>query len=742
MNELLKLNGEELADRLGQTDRYNEMFCILMVLRKKGYEIKSLIEKIIAPLKDKRLISEFRLLLLMSEKSALFRFSLNEMPEEKVIINIKKNPNLSFYIFKPSFRVIFTVLKRDESFKKYFSTDLLNKINDITDQAQLAILSEEPELIKHIKNHSEQFLFEAVKVNPMVIRYLSDPSEAVQLAAVRENGLVIQYLKAPSVNVKVKAIENNYKAVQFIDNITEIYQISNKQEIYAFMVKNNGLKIQQIVDPSEEIQRLAIQENGCSIQYIENPSISIQIEAVAKDSMAIRYIDNPSEEVMLESIKNDPFSIQYIKNPPIEVVLEAVRLDGETIKYFEDPPVNIQLEAVRQSEFAIRYIENPIPEVQMESVRSNPASIAFIKNFDQASFDLYSSTKVVEHDILTGEERAEFKPPYTDKLKDILTENCENLIIDWQDNLCDHINFLCHEFEVQHIKIATGFTLRSGLELISPSFQRALNNQGTIELVIGSLQKYHGDPNKKVMGMDVATAHYINDLIGKGINLRSFKNSFYHGKFYWLEGEAFTSIIIGSSNVSVSGFKNNRELNLLFLFSNISAKYQEFKNWFKRLWQECEEIGLLDPQCFSSLERDYHYRESSNIIRVNENDVRQKLKTLSDKEVVARMRLWLSKKPNNIYSDLEIDNLKDYLLFEYKDYDLIVFETMTPGNAYYYFYKHEVNSLIKLLKQASKTEIFNLSQMHKRGYHIQNSVNLEIAINNLFIKSYQNIKEA
>lgn len=712
MNELLQLNEEELIERLWQTDKYNEMFCILMVLRKKGCNITSIIERQIAFLEDKRLIAEFRSISQMTDKSVDFRFGLNALAENEIIHHVRQNPNLLFYILHPSVPIIIAVLTKDKSLEKCFQTDPFKLMSGTSEDKQLEIVTQNPELMQYITKPSERFLIEAVKRNDQIIRYI----------------------KKPSLNVKMEALRKNYKSIIYMDNILEMCCLANSPEIKEFLIENNGLNIRYIDKPSLTLQERAIKDNGCAIQFIKNPSIPIQKLAVQRDSMAIRYINNPPLEIMLESVKNDSFSIQFIKNPPIEVQLKAVQGDGEAIKFIKDPSLTIQLEAVKESEFAIRYIENPTKEVQIESVKCHPSSIAFIKDFDQASFDLYSSIKV-EQDV---KSRVEFKPSYAEKLETIPTENSEHRIIDWQDNLCDHINYLCRVFEVQRIKIATGFAFKSGLELVSSSFQRALNNQGTIELVIGSLQKYRDDPNDKVMGMDAATAGYLNDLISKGVKLKTYKNSFYHGKFYWLEGKATTSIIMGSSNVSMSGFRNNREFNSLFLLSNESAKYQEFKYCFEKLWQECEDIGQLNPECFSPLEREYHYQENLNINRVNEEDVQQKLKTLTDEEIVARMNLWLSKMPNSIYSDLEINNLRDYLLFEYKDYDLVVFESMTSGNSYYYFYKQELNTLIKLLKHASKTEIFNLSQMHKRGYHIQNSSNLEIAINNLFIKSYQN----
>ncbi|CEJ07577.1 Hypothetical protein DEACI_2043, partial [Acididesulfobacillus acetoxydans] len=183
MNELYELNINELAERLEKTTEYNKLFCILMILREKGYDISSWVEKIIAPLKDKRLIAEFRLVMLMSEKSAQFRLSLNEMSEDKIIYHVKRNPNFVFYLYKPTARVLLAVFQRDKGFNKYFHQSIDEIISNLPEKELFKVLSQEPELIKYLNNPTEQYLIEAVKRNPRVIRYLDCPEKLSKLCA-------------------------------------------------------------------------------------------------------------------------------------------------------------------------------------------------------------------------------------------------------------------------------------------------------------------------------------------------------------------------------------------------------------------------------------------------------------------------------------------------------------------------------------------------------------------------------
>ena len=61
-------------------------------------------------------------------------------------------------------------------------------------------------------------------------------------------------------------------------------------------------------------------------------------------------------------------------------------------------------------------------------------------------------------------------------------------------------------------------------------------------------------------------------------------------------------------------------------------------------------------------------------------------------------------------------------------------ESFEHGNSYYYFRNIQPEDLIMSIKNLSKTEIFNLSNMKKRGYHIKDDSSLELSIASLFIK--------
>ena len=80
---------------------------------------------------------------------------------------------------------------------------------------------------------------------------------------------------------------------------------------------------------TEEEKLAAVKQDGLAIKHIKNPSEEVKLEAVGQDGLAIQYIKNPSEKVQLEAVKQDGYAIQYIKTNDDEVILAALETANE-----------------------------------------------------------------------------------------------------------------------------------------------------------------------------------------------------------------------------------------------------------------------------------------------------------------------------------------------------------------------------------------------------------------------------
>lgn len=322
-----------------------------------------------------------------------------------------------------------------------------------------------------------------------------------------------------------------------------------------------------------------------------------------------------------------------------------------------------------------------------------------------------------------------------DKYKSIIDEvvdgkhEFKSVIVEGNENLSSYINFICKYIKSYKINMAIGYVFDSGLELIKETFDFVLDNKYECNLVVGSLQNYDKGNLVEKIKLDITsnTIHKLNKLISDGINIRTLNDRFYHGKLIILEGEKVNIIIIGSSNISASAYLGNYEINTLLVFNKNSSEFNQYKNWFDTFWNNCDIVNFIDIntiECISpKIEKDLEEVSNRDMIKIIDN--------IEDKSIKERFNYWLSKKPHTIHKNLGIKSLDNYIAFEY-DNEIIVFDSYYLGNSYYYFYEYDFKELLKLLKDRSKTEIFQISNMSKRGYHINDKEKLNKKRDDIF----------
>ena len=246
------------------------------------------------------------------------------------------------------------------------------------------------------------------------------------------------------------------------------------------------------------------------------------------------------------------------------------------------------------------------------------------------------------------------------------------------------------------------------------------------EMYVGALQNYdESTPDNIITGIDKATINTLNDYLEhSNFSLFTCAERFYHGKLYIFEGEEDAVICLGSSNISRSAFISNYELNIAFITKVSSDLFLNFSLWIRQLKRYSKEIAHLDESMFG----DNEIKQDGSVIlkQVSLTSMRSRINELSNAEVQYRLNLWMSYSPDIIVEDLGILSLPNYFIFVYKREKLIVLESFEAGNAYYCIrYDKAYEDVVNSISTFSKTEIFEYSQMPKRGYHVQNKFTLE-----------------
>ena len=110
----------------------------------------------------------------------------------------------------------------------------------------------------------------------------------------------------------------------------------------------------------------------------------------------------------------------------------------------------------------------------------------------------------------------------------------------------------------------------------------------------------------------------------------------------------------------------------------------------------------------------------------------QKIELLTDEETKFRLSLWMNQNPTDIFSNLKIPSLNDYMLFLFPDVGIATFESFIPGNAYYTFKYYDYHKLLEQVSSLTKTQMILCSDFLGRGYHIGDKDKLQQRIEKLF----------
>lgn len=226
---------------------------------------------------------------------------------------------------------------------------------------------------------------------------------------------------------------------------------------------------------------------------------------------------------------------------------------------------------------------------------------------------------------------------------------------------------------------AVGFVYESGLKILEEELKQISDkSDGDIEMIIGSLQHFDADnPGTKI---DKATAIKINEMIETmGIKVYAYQPSFYHGKYYYLQSADKAYVIVGSSNISNTAFSENYELDVIHTFK--PKINNDFVNWFFQLRSKSREITRLDTEKFQTTnwasKQDAFLHVGRSVLTMEK--VRNEISQLTDDDKKYRMNLWSEHNPTYIYKDVNVNALKNYIMFVYATNHLAVFESFIPG---------------------------------------------------------------
>lgn len=449
-------------------------------------------------------------------------------------------------------------------------------------------------------------------------------------------------------------------------------------------------------------------------------SLELQKQLISAHGLFLQYSNTQTEELCLLAVRDNPMAIEFVQNPNTDIQLEVIKSRNkkaiDMLKISDDLVFNELLSTYPEY---INIIRTPTPTQQQ------------IYNKKILSRDKHARKDKYDYGISPYDKESFLRKIRTEinlALSELLIKT---VVLDNTVPIYEVINEITKLIIPYEVNIAVGFLFESGIGMLKPLFNRLKENNITSTLLIGTLQNYQKTSHDKgyIEQMDYKTAELLNKFLKSNlIQLKTYPHSFYHGKYYYFRGKEVTFVIIGSSNVSASGLKLNRELNTLHIIPNSDISIKTYTEWFDKLINECIDIHSLDLSLFLKANNDSQYEQ------ILDSDIRNKIDSLTDKEQQERLNMWLSKLP---YRILRIGNnatksFKAYVVFEYPQYNLLVLESFEPHNAFYCFNTGKYSDIENDIKTKNKIQMCTHSLFLKRGYHSSDTFNLMLSVNSIF----------
>lgn len=575
--------------------------------------------------------------------------------------------------------------------------------------------------IRHIKNQTPELIDLAIATSPLALQFVVNPTNEQSAKSLAKDAHAIQFIKNPTYDQKLDAVSRKGATIQYIDNPD--YRLIN------IALENQPMALGGLCKklPKEYlkywIKKFAREYPKALKTVINSVPIDVQKYILSTSGFTLRYLNKQTEELCVIAVTNNPMAIQFVQTQTTKLQKVVIKSgNSAAIKMLQITDANVSQCLIEKKPAAFHVIENPTP--------------VLLKKYSQEvlSKDRKARKEYVATGLLPGDELRE-KQKYEELVHALsVNKGYEISIVDNRFPLHKIINILCTLVEPEYADIATGYLFESGLGMLKPSFKFLSENGITVNLTIGSLQHYNAlqKSSSYVQDMDLNTARLINKHIKSNlINLYTYEKSFYHGKYYCFRGKEISFTIIGSSNVSASGLNNHRELNAIYIYHNSQKIITSASEWYKSFLSECTTIPMLDECCFV-----HPVKQNTGTYELSKYDVQARIDALSDKDQQARLNMWLSKNPSKIYK-LDDDStvaFSGYIVVVYKQYNVCVLESFRSGNAFYCFNTADISEIEKDIKTKTKVQLFNHPLLLKRGYHIADSFNMMLNVNDLFVR--------
>lgn len=349
-----------------------------------------------------------------------------------------------------------------------------------------------------------------------------------------------------------------------------------------------------------------------SRQYTDSKTLSAFLKVVCKANSG-KYI------CVNENIYSYAEWIQHSYDDKKSINAEDISRLTTIYDDIVNPTIELQKKLVSNDYRLVQKIYPIADELALYALDLNPDAYNYLPFVSSSVATYYKKLKAEEINLTN-----------IGMLSTLIGTDVKISIMDSQKSFHSQLKLLISDLKIKKIKIACGYCFASGLSLLGDLIQENLTAGTPFELYIGSLQNYDESvTDSLITGIDKATLRLLNQyLLFKNFELFTCPDRFYHGKLYIFEGEEFSVVIVGSSNLSRSAFISNYELNLAFRMPAGGVLFNNFLRWTNKLRYYSKKINMLEESRFGNNE--LKLDESVLIKRITATSMISKIRSLTN----------------------------------------------------------------------------------------------------------------
>lgn len=187
--------------------------------------------------------------------------------------------------------------------------------------------------LKDIEEQTEEICLIAVKQDGLALEYVKEQTEEICLEAVRQNGCALPYVKKQTKDICLEAVRQNSYAIQYVN-----YKHYNRTIFWEAVKKDKSLygmalryaNFYGYID--DEICMEAIKINVDYIQILKDRILNeeLYLFVVKQNGLALEFVKEQTEEICMEAVKQNGMALEFVVIQTLAIISEALKENIES----------------------------------------------------------------------------------------------------------------------------------------------------------------------------------------------------------------------------------------------------------------------------------------------------------------------------------------------------------------------------------------------------------------------------